>query len=746
MKLHLPKLLCAAVLASFCVAYAATPSYTTDSADNKLYNVGQYTGSSAPSGSAWVSDESLTLSNSDKLGIIENDALYTAPATTIVKELWKGTISYSKDSSSTGKVTNNVEIKGTLTIKDTAEVILGGQHRKEGKLTGTVFHDEYTGIIADKILVQGGKNTSGNYITNLNTWNANVGTLQVDSGNVSIHTNGNGKNGNTSISVKSPSDSKQVRIKDALVVNGGTVTIGNGGGKENKEANDAHCQTGFGNGSINEKNPAASTISQSWIKQGLEADKNGGTLVVGGKSVSVGGLNIEQHKGTMSISDNNYHIIADNGVTHDSQIKQYGNATLTIGGILAENAYKDKVKEYTGFGDAEIHVTQEGSGTINLNNGVVFNYNSDETAHSSFTQTANGTINLKGTFGRNDAASADKWAAVYFDINQSGAQGTINVKDGAVVSAGDIVQSAAALLDVQGSASVEALFVNQSNGGTIKVADNATLTAAEVNAGQVKIEGAALSGGSISTVENKVTIAGDLAAADVTVNGGELRNEGHMVVSGHIVLKEGSSLVNKGTISASSAYALMMTDEQAAEMLNVGVTDLIVVEAGATLDNLEGNIEASVLVQGGTVTLATGSTQDITMESGEIFVTGQVETGSLTLKGGTINFSEGASVELRDGDMLDLNGATIVINVEDVSNMVDSTIVDLFNTTDESAISNLAGTKVQFVDQNNATVSGTITGTVENGGGSMTVLLPEPTTATLSLLALAGLAMRRRRK
>ena len=34
----------------------------------------------------------------------------------------------------------------------------------------------------------------------------------------------------------------------------------------------------------------------------------------------------------------------------------------------------------------------------------------------------------------------------------------------------------------------------------------------------------------------------------------------------------------------------------------------------------------------------------------------------------------------------------------------------------------------------------------DNGDGSVTLSIPEPTTATLSLLALAGLAARRRRK
>ena len=363
MKLHLPKLLLVAVVAAASFSYAV--DYTTDSEGNKLYNVGQHTGNNTPSGSKymWVSDSDLTLSNSDKLGIIQSNALYTGSMTGQVLEKWSMSgLSVKKDSSSTGMVTKNVKVNGTLTIEDTAQVVLGGQHRTSG-LWGAGSTDEYTGIIADKVVVNGGKNAEGKYITNLSTWNASLNTLEVNSGNVSIHTNGNGNKGNSSIVVTDPEDSKQVRIKELLNVNGGTVTIGNNSANTaDRNANDDHCQVGFGNGQINNADYAQSTITQSWIKQGAGENATDSTLKIEGKSVSVGGLNIEQHKGTMSVSNENYHIIADNGITYDSQVIQYGDAKLTLGGILAENKYKDQVKDYTGFGDAEFHVTQHGNG------------------------------------------------------------------------------------------------------------------------------------------------------------------------------------------------------------------------------------------------------------------------------------------------------------------------------------------------------------------------------------------------
>ncbi len=775
MKLHLPKLLFVAVVAAASFSYAV--EHTTDSSGNKLYNVGQHTGSLKDPNEAsnmWIcSDEKgLTLAESDKLGFFVDGNLYTGAMTGQVKEEWKYGVT---NQSSVGYITKNVKVEGTLTIQDTAQVVLGGQYKG--------LSDYYTGIIADSIKVAGGKNEEGKYITNLSTWNMSVGDLTVDSGIVSVHTNGNGNKGNSSISVDGPY--KQVRIKNTLNVNGGSVTIGSNSSSADKNANDDHCQVGFGNGSIDTADYAKSTISQSWIYQGKgENATDDSVLNIEGKSVSVGGLNIEQHKGTMSISNGNYHIIADNGITYDSQIAQYADAKLTIGGILAENKYKEKVAEYSKFGDAEVHVNQYGSGEINLTNGIVFNYNSSEAKaeHSSFTQHGSGVINLSGVFGR----TADKqtvisggffnkggtitWAEVYFDIKQQGDEGVINLNSGAIMSAGDIEQTADAILNLKGTAQMSAQSVSQS-AGCIVVDEDAKLQTSVINAGVLTYEkqivdgkevqvvtggsvemngNVSLSDGSISTADKNVTIAGTLAADNITVdNSSTLTNDGFIVVSGGIVLKDGATLTNNGTITGSSTFALMTADEQAAVILSE-TEDLIILEEGAKLIN-EGSIEKDILVKGGTLTLADseGSTQNITMESGTIYVTGQgVQTGSLTLNGGTINFADGATVALDENQTYDLSGAEIIVMVDDVNNIEGSTVT-LFSGNGAGTVTGLESATFKFQDANapENVVTGTIT---DLGSGSIkveaTVAIPEPTTATLSLLALAGLCARRRRR
>ena len=176
----------------------------------------------------------------------------------------------------------------------------------------------------------------------------------------------------------------------------------------------------------------------------------------------------------------------------------------------------------------------------------------------------------------------------------------------------------------------------------------------------------------------------------------------------------------------------MTADEQAEAILTETVNQIIL-EEGSSFTN-EGNVEKEIVVQGGTLTLTNPNTDgtavytgNITVESGTVNVTGSnIETGSLTMNGGTINFSEGASVVLGEEDVLNLNGSKVIISVADASAIENgyNVVENLFGTT--GTVTGAEGMDVTFTDAE---------------GGKVAV--PEPTTATLSLLALA--ARRRRR-
>lgn len=140
-----------------------------------------------------------------------------------------------------------------------------------------------------------------------------------------------------------------------------------------------------------------------------------------------------------------------------------------------------------------------------------------------------------------------------------------------------------------------------------------------------------------------------------------------------------------------------------------------------------------------------GLTHNILMTgTGTINVLGENAnvTGALTLLGGTVTFSPGAYINM-NGNQVTLEDVKIVVMVEDsvIDNPAGITL-DLFR--GGSAVSGLE--EASYVLSNeDGTVMKEVS--VSSAGGSSVVIsggaVPEPTTATLSLLALAGLASRR---
>lgn len=741
MKLHLPKLLFTALIAAAGITQAEVTSIPFYTENNNVPSKEDN----------WYTFDTtdVELNTGDKLGAFDENG----------NALALGQLTYDSKNgqTSSGNVTQNVKIDGTLTINGDAQVRLGGQY----KLTSTVIifgtstkNDEYTGIIADKVVVNG----TGNG-THLSSWNATVNTLEVNSGKVELHTGLT--SGNSYFVYDAPNGSKQVRISEALNINGGTTIINNNQKVDSgyNAEDDKHICASFGSLSFVGLENTGSLLSPKWVAEdatihkawiNITEDQEGieTNLLIRGKTASVGGLNIRQSGGTASISADCMHILSDYG---DSTIIQSGTSedtSLTIGKIIVNNDNYNKIvgalgengvvfdesdasfsKEGKSFEiNPSISITQEGLGKINMN-GIDFTHQKTgaaSTEKSTINQSGGGTINLGGIY-----------SGVTFNIEQKESGGAINVNGNLAT---DIVTQKAA--------------------GTIEVAEDKTLTANNIYAGtveetfdaegnvisrsgSVEISNAQLTNGSLSTSDNSITNTGILSADSIAVKtSSTVQNEGFIIVNGAIVLKDGATLVNKGNITSSSSFALMTADEQAAVILSE-TEDLIILEEGSSLVN-EGNIEKEILVQGGTLTLNdSGYTQDITLESGTIYVTDSgVQTGALTLKGGTINFSDGASVALGEDDVLNLDGADIIVSVADTNTIETGSIVTLFGST--GTVSGVEGTEITFTDENNGKVTGTLT---DAGNGSFTVtVVPEPATATLSLLALAGLAMRRRRK
>ena len=747
-------------------------------------------------------EEGVVLSGSDRLGYIVNNNLNTS----FGKEEWtKSTvkitwpIEYEKTdwtNNNSGTVTPNVKVNGTLTVKGNAQVVLGGQYKQNEKLYGVDAGSsaEFTGIIANNLLVQ--------EQASVNTWNAQLNKLNVEGGTVNIHTAV--PQGNSYFNYDSPVDSKQAHIREAINISGGTTTIGRYSADDAK-INSDHIGSCFG--SLEFVNPSYGILGNLKDADSAEIRKSqitqtGGSFIVAGMSASVGGLNIDQQGGTMNISTDGkgsdaWHLLSDYG---DSKIEQSGGegTILNIGGIAAYNSKYDEIvsllqnkgvsyDQTNGVFEQNgkkvdvnpfVELIQSGTGTINIYKGIDFSdHRQDSIEDSTITQSGGGDINLGGTYsgvtfdieqkenGGNIAVNGNLATDI---VAQDGA-GNIEVAEGATLTANN-VYAGTVTKTVEGdvtsySGSVEISGANliagklSTNGSTVTNTGTLTADTVNVNAGSLKVDGnGSLSANSISANNGNVSINtnASLSNGAISIDGDTVTNTGNLS-AGQIVVN-GGTFINEGNINytAPSALLALGSDEDNALLLLGGTTDASdVVVKGGDFVNI-GNVGSVLVEEGGTLTMEDqSSASSIVMDGGRINVTGESTVGSLTLNGenNVINFDfsnveTAPSIVLNSGEALDLSSTTIMVTVstEMLENLAGQNF-DLFG----GNVENITNATFVFTD-GDADTSNDKTADVTLGSSSGSIKVeniqsvPEPTTATLSLLALCGLAMRRRRK
>ncbi len=185
------------------------------------------------------------------------------------------------------------------------------------------------------------------------------------------------------------------------------------------------------------------------------------------------------------------------------------------------------------------------------------------------------------------------------------------------------------------------------------------------------------------------------------------------------------NMVSVFEIGWSADASLSIDETSSIESVTDSEALLLVCGAGSVTN--EGTIGVTTQVDGGSLTLDGGMMADLLMTDGTITVNGYVETGDLTLTGGNLIFNEGALINLNGSDLV-VDGATITLVLNEGSELADN--YTLF----------VNSGNVSTVEVNVVNAQG------ESLGSVKTEAIPEPTTATLSLLALAALAARRRRK
>ena len=246
----------------------------------------------------------------------------------------------------------------------------------------------------------------------------------------------------------------------------------------------------------------------------------------------------------------------------------------------------------------------------------------------------------------------------------------------------------------------------------------------------------------------------------LNVAGAEIQNEGTMDVTYDMTVNEDSTVTNDGSISARS---ISLYDK--AQVTNEGNIQAtggdVVVSGSASLTN-EGNIQAdwfevrgdasvenSGVVEGSTwlresatLTLSEGSELDYVYVSDTSVLN---IDGAVTLNGNLAQFNakDGAQIVFSEGASLDMQGNNITLGNIQLVFEVDGTVSSTGDISVNMFIRNW-GNESEYEDTV-VLVKGSDGSFAEVKYGDLNIV-PEPTTATLSLLALVGLCARRRRK
>lgn len=285
-------------------------------------------------------------------------------------------------------------------------------------------------------------------------------------------------------------------------------------------------------------------------------------------------------------------------------------------------------------------------------------------------------------------------------------------------------------------------------------------------------EGATLNNsGTVSIDTNYVTNLMADGTPNTATNGMKLLgcevnnySSGKIAVVNDLEVKADTQVSNEGSISAEA-----LTISDSASVTNAAGATLqatdgdVVVSGSAALTN-EGNIQADYFqVMGNAEVTNAGTVEGITWLQGDatltlaegseldtVFVSGTSSLnieGAVTLNGKLAQFNakEGAQIVFAEGSSLDMQGNSITLGDVKLVFKVDGTVDSADDISVSSFIMNLGD--ASNIDENTVvTVMDSEGTTTEVTLGELNVIVPEPTTATLSLLALAALAARRRRK
>ncbi|MBQ7024563.1 MAG: PEP-CTERM sorting domain-containing protein [Akkermansia sp.] len=387
----------------------------------------------------------------------------------------------------------------------------------------------------------------------------------------------------------------------------------------------------------------------------------------------------------------------------DIDIKVDGAGSVFEDGVRAIDRYSGWLGDDDGSGATDVvtNVTISGGGTWTSRH--------DLTTGCATKAVTNVTVTGEGS-------TFNSLRTTYLGDDGAGSTTNLTIVEGAVANITDMIVA-------QASGTEKA---------TVKIADKGS----SMNVGKLTVnQGGKVDNSGTITLSDKEKVLTWRDDSSMGLPPGNYKTDVEQVECGISV--SGGELVNSGIITSTDAGSM-----------------LEIIGGGSVVNS--GEIGLTTQVDGGALTLNGGSMAAVKLIDGDIYVNGATTTGALTLTGGTITFNLDAQVAtyarnatpatMLTVDSLDVTGTKIVVNLSDEAfNKLDGSTFNLFDVEGEEG-ADLSGADIVFTNGTQSKV-GTVTA---NEDGSFTVkdtkLVPEPTTATLSLLALAALAARRRRK
>ena len=335
-----------------------------------------------------------------------------------------------------------------------------------------------------------------------------------------------------------------------------------------------------------------------------------------------------------------------------------------------------------------------GKGTVTVTGTTTINPNHPGTTKPNACQIQAGSALVSDSVIFNSATAA--WATTFYIYGTVTTNNfTVSAEDGYIADVR--VQNKGSIVSLGGEAGTGALVIGK----------NASVNAGSyggyaANAGTIKVNTEVNSGGTLHVYQN-ATIEGD-----IILNGGSVIVEPTMAQNASLSLQEAAIISD---VTVNSGVLQFLGDCQTGDLTLNGGTIYF------------GETAVSLAVEGLAVN------DKVTT----------VTTGALTLNSGTVYVADNYIIDLGGEDLTLTEKVNIVMNVDSLDNVEGITIFEAAGN-----VNGLDKLSVTLVDETGAEKEMTVS---HNSDGSVvTSTIPEPTTATLSLLALVSLAARRRRK